>query len=208
MSKAIENPATRYGWTTQDWRVPETSETVVHFDETEHAVAFAGIDTFDDSVTLGISKVDPEGHSGAPLVIGADVIEIGETGSVVRGASSKTEGPGLKGTAAGIPKVAATGKPKPMNVGAKCEIVVRTQNQLSEEIAIIHFVEKREARRDARRGEYSKECTMHAVGRVLIAARIEVANAEPGSQPGCKGRLDATFDCSSARPLCESAPAT
>jgi len=54
-----------------------------------------------------------------------------------------------------------------MNVGAECEIVAHTQNQLSEEIAIIHFVEKRETRIDARRGEDSKRSAMHAVGRSL-----------------------------------------
>src|ERR1700727_2598490 len=93
-----------------------------------------------------------------------------------------------------------------MNVAANHQLLRRAQHHFAESIRIVHGVEKRETRIDARRGQDREEGAVRAVLGIAVAARIVVAPTEPrlDALPECG--LPAAFDGACAGTLGEKPP--
>src|SRR5262245_24720851 len=70
-----------------------------------------------------------------------------------------------------------------MSFAANSPVGNGIQSELSEAVFIIHQVVKGKARKRPRRGQLLKECPMHAIGRIVIAATSKVSSANPRLPP-------------------------
>src|SRR5262245_61524857 len=96
-----------------------------------------------------------------------------------RGPTAKAKGPGLEGAAAGIPEITAAAQPQTVDVAADRPGFRRTEDKLTEGIAVVHGVEEREASVDTRSGDQGKEGAVRSIVGVAVTAGVEVAAAEP-----------------------------
>src|SRR5690348_1299310 len=122
------------------------------------------------------------------------------------GAAGEAEGPGLKGAAAGVPEVVCVRQGQGVELARRGDILVGAENQRAQEVAIVHHVEKREARIETGRGEKLKERAVRVVVGIVVARSIRVTPADPRLQLGEDLRLESAFEIERIRTLVEAAP--
>src|SRR5258708_34999039 len=93
-----------------------------------------------------------------------------------------------------------------MKVAGKGQGLARTQNDFSKEIAIVHRIEKRKARINARRRQNREKRSVRAVTGIAVSTGIIVSGAQPWANARPKPRLPPAFDCRRARFLRQHAP--
>src|SRR5579871_4137798 len=165
------------------------SEAIVGFDEAELGVAVAGEDVLDHCPAACISEIEAQAQGARGLIVGADIVERGETGGSVGGTAIETEGPGLKRAAARIPEIVTVAEPQPVHVGAQSDALVRAKHEFAKQVRVVHLVEERETGVDARRGQDGEKSAVRVVGRIAVAAGVEIPGAQPGLDGGNNGGL-------------------
>src|ERR1700719_1168861 len=121
-------------------------ETVVHFCESEQAVAAAGINSFDNRAAWCVAKIQTQRNAVGKFIVRAYVVKICQSGRAIGWPPGKSKCPWLVSAAARVPEVVAVGQPQTMNIRAHYQLFTRTQHQLRKQVAVIHFVEKRKTR--------------------------------------------------------------
>src|ERR1700682_1749062 len=87
-------------------------ETVIHFCESEEAVAAAGIDFFDHLAALCVAKIKTQRNAVGKFIVRAYVVKICQTGRAIGWPPGKSKCPWLICAAARVPEVVAFGQPR------------------------------------------------------------------------------------------------
>lgn len=156
-----------------------SSAAVIELAVAKRAIGIGGIDSLDDFAADCIAEVQAERNAVLPLIVPADVIKSREGVGPVRSPSVETECPGLKRATARVPQVIFIAQPESVHVAPDRKFLGWPQHHFAEEVRIVHGVEERKARVDARSGKNGEKGAVGVVSGIPIAARIGIAAAKP-----------------------------
>src|ERR1041384_5716067 len=115
-------------------------------------------------------------------VVGAHVIESGQSLLPVGRTSGVAERPRLKGSPAGVPEIVAIGQAEGVDIRTDYYLLGWPQLQFAEHIAVVHHIEERKPRINTRCRQHLKKRAMGCIAGIFVARAVVVSTAEPRFQ--------------------------
>src|SRR5580658_612222 len=181
-------------------------EAIIHFGKSERAIAIDGINVLDHTAAHRVSKVQAQRKPEFPLVVPADVIERREVTVTTGGPPVEAKRCWLERAAARVPQIILIAQPQTVYVTPHRKRFGRPQHYLFKQVRVVHRVEERKTRVNARRRQYREERAVRVVRRIPIPARVVKPATNPRTYATGKRWLPAPFDRSRTSPLLQFSP--